>query len=110
MHYDGNNDNTLSSITFTGAPIGDLTYGWDDNKNKTSEDITGTMSDYGFNVGTAGYDDEDRLVAWNRADSNLDQSWDLSLVGGLEQHHRKRHSKAAHTALPTNYSPSPTKP
>ncbi|QEG41003.1 hypothetical protein [Roseimaritima ulvae] len=29
---------------------------------------------------TIGYDDEDRLVGWERADSNLDQSWDLSLV------------------------------
>ena len=76
-----NNDNTLTSITFTGAPIGNLTYGWDSNKNKTSEGITGTMSGYGFDVGTAGYDDEDRLVAWNRDDSQLNKSWDLSLVG-----------------------------
>ncbi|TWT80304.1 tRNA3(Ser)-specific nuclease WapA precursor [Planctomycetes bacterium CA13] len=53
----------------------------DANKNKTSETITGTMSGYGFNVGTSGYDDEDRLVNWNRSDSNLDQSWNLSLVG-----------------------------
>ena len=76
-----NNDNTLASITFTGAPVGDLTYSWDDNKNKTSETITGTMSNYGFNVGSSGYDDEDRLVAWNRADGALNKSWDLSLVG-----------------------------
>ncbi|WP_153558974.1 RHS repeat-associated core domain-containing protein [Roseimaritima sediminicola] len=39
------------------------------------------MSNYGFTVPTSGYDDEDRLVGWNRADSNLDQSWNLSLVG-----------------------------
>jgi len=76
-----NNDNTLASINFTGAPIDNLSYNWDANKNKTSEGITGTMSGYGFDVGTSGYDDEDRLVAWNRDDNNLDQAWNLSLVG-----------------------------
>ncbi|WP_419188013.1 hypothetical protein [Stieleria bergensis] len=76
-----NTDNTLSGISFTGASIGNLSYGWDANKNKTSETITGTMSNYGFDVGVSGYDDEDRLVNWSRDDSNLDQSWNLSLVG-----------------------------
>lgn len=61
-----NTDNTLASISFTGADIGDLAYGWDANKNKTSETIGGTMSGYGFSVGTTGYDDEDRLESWNR--------------------------------------------
>ncbi|WP_197455952.1 RHS repeat protein [Stieleria neptunia] len=76
-----NSDNTLSSISYTGAAIGNLSYGWDDNKNKTSESIAGTMSGYGFDVGISGYDDEDRLVNWERDDTNLDQSWNLSLVG-----------------------------
>ncbi|EMI28555.1 Rhs family protein [Rhodopirellula europaea SH398] len=76
-----NNDNTLASISFSGASIGNLSYGWDANKNKTSEGVTGTMSGYGFDVGTSGYDDENRLVSWERDDSNLDQSWNLSLVG-----------------------------
>ena len=76
-----NNDNTLASITFAGASIGNLTYGWDANKNKTSEGISGTMSGYGFDVGTSGYDDEDRLVNWQRDDNNLDQSWNLTAVG-----------------------------
>ncbi len=76
-----NNDNTLASINFTGASIGNLTYGWDNNKNKTSETITGTMSGYGFTTGTTGYDTEDRLVTWNRADNTLNKSWNLSLVG-----------------------------
>jgi len=53
----------------------------DNNKNKTSEAISGTMSGYGFDVGSSGYDEEDRLVNWERDDTNLDQSWDLSLVG-----------------------------
>ena len=74
-----NNDNTLASISFAGSDVGDLTYGWDDNKNKTSEDITGTMSGYGFN--STGYDNEDRLVSWNRTDNTLSKSWNLSLVG-----------------------------
>ncbi len=39
------------------------------------------MSGYGFTVGSSGYDDEDRLVNWERDDTNLDQSWGLSLVG-----------------------------
>ena len=57
-----NNDNTLASIGFSGAPTGHLIYNWDANENKTSEGITGTMSGYGFDVGTSGYDDENRLV------------------------------------------------
>ncbi|MFG0262106.1 MAG: RHS repeat-associated core domain-containing protein [Novipirellula sp. JB048] len=76
-----NTDNTLAGIAFTGASIGDLSYGWDANKNKTSEAIAGTMSGYGFDVGAAGYDDEDRLINWNRDDNALDQAWNLSLVG-----------------------------
>ena len=76
-----NSDNTLSSISFTGAPIGNLNYGWDDNKNKTSESITGTMSGYGFSVGANGYDTEDRLIAWTRNDNQLNQSWNLTAVG-----------------------------
>lgn len=39
------------------------------------------MSGYGFSVGSSGYDDEDRLVNWQRSDTNLDQSWNLSAVG-----------------------------
>jgi RHS repeat-associated protein len=58
-----------------------LTYGWDDNKNKTGETIAGTMSNYGFSIPTSGYDDEDRLVSYNRTDGNLDQTWSLSEVG-----------------------------
>ncbi|MDX1926575.1 MAG: RHS repeat-associated core domain-containing protein [Pirellulaceae bacterium] len=75
-----NTDNTLASISFTGASIGNLTYGWDANKNKTSEAIAGTMSNYGFTVPANGYDSEDRLVGFNRT-SGLTQSWNLSPVG-----------------------------
>ena len=75
-----NTDNTLASISFSGASIGNLTYGWDANKNKTSEAIAGTMSNYGFTVPSNGYDSEDRLVGFNRT-SGLTQSWSLSAVG-----------------------------
>ena len=77
-----NDDNTLSSIAYSGAAIGNLSYGWDLNRNKTSETIGGVMSGYGF---TASYDDEDRLTQWDRADTNLDQSWDLSAVGNWDK-------------------------
>ncbi|WP_182869636.1 RHS repeat-associated core domain-containing protein [Stieleria mannarensis] len=43
------------------------------------------MSGYGFDVGGSDYDDEDRLVNWERDDTNLDQSWDLSLVGDWDE-------------------------
>jgi RHS repeat-associated protein len=75
-------DNTLTSINFggSGTAIGNLTYAWDNNHNKTSETITGTMSNYGFTIPTNGYDNEDRLVSFNRT-SGLTQSWNLSAVG-----------------------------
>ena len=73
-----NDDNTLASISYSGAPVGDLSYTWDANKNKTSESISGIMSGYGF---SASYDAEDRLTSWDRADASLDQSWELSPVG-----------------------------
>ena len=76
-----NNDNTLASISYSGAAIGTYSYTWDVNKNKTAESITGVMSGYGFSVGANGYDAEDRLVNWDRSDANLDQAWDLSPVG-----------------------------
>ncbi len=69
----------LASISFSGAAIGNLTYGSDANKN--SEGISGTLSGYGFNVGGSCYDEEDRLVNWERSDNNLDQAWNLGLVG-----------------------------
>ncbi|GAB5407028.1 MAG: hypothetical protein Aurels2KO_52590 [Aureliella sp.] len=75
-----NSDNTLASISYSGASIGNLSYSWDDNKNKTAETISGTMSNYGFSIPTSGYDSEDRLATFNRT-SGLNQSWSLSAVG-----------------------------
>ncbi len=75
-------DNMLASISTPGVTT--LDYSYDANKNKTAEVIdggTGTMSQWGFSVPGTDYDDDDRLVNWNRDDGNQDQSWNLSLVG-----------------------------
>lgn len=72
-------ENLIASIANTA--VGTYSYGWDANHNKTAETITGAMANYGFTVPSGGYDDEDRLVEWNRDDSNLDQEWSLSDVG-----------------------------
>jgi len=74
-------DNTLAAINFSGAPIGNLAYAYDANKNKTTESIGGNMSGYGFTIPTGGYDSEDRLISYTRTDGALAQSWNLSPVG-----------------------------
>ena len=76
-----NTNNTLGSIQFGGAPIGDMAYSWDENENKTGETVTGVMSGYGFAIPTGGFDAEDRLVTRNRSDGNHDESWVLTSVG-----------------------------
>jgi RHS repeat-associated protein len=82
-----NSDNTLSTISFggNGTAIGNLTYTWDSNKNKTSETIGGVMSPYSFTQTGTTYDAEDRLTGFARAATSgtpqLSQSWNLSAVG-----------------------------
>ena len=82
-----NADNTLSTISFggSGTAIGNLTYTWDSNKNKTSETIGGVMSPYSFTQAGTTYDAEDRLTGFARAATSgtpqLSQSWNLSAVG-----------------------------
>ncbi len=39
------------------------------------------MSNFGFSVGVGGYDDENRLLNWDRNDGKLDQAWSRSAVG-----------------------------
>ncbi|MDY0167567.1 MAG: RHS repeat-associated core domain-containing protein, partial [Thermoguttaceae bacterium] len=56
-----------------------FSYTYDANKNKLTEGISAPMANYGFN--STAYDPADRLTAWNRTDGNLDQAWNLSLVG-----------------------------
>ena len=83
-------DNRLTSISTTqpgGAAnlVGDYSYAYDANGNKLSESITGVLASYGFTIPTSGgYDDDDRLTAWNRADGNQNQSWILSYVGNWQ--------------------------
>ncbi|MEQ1828687.1 MAG: hypothetical protein ABL921_22180, partial [Pirellula sp.] len=75
------NGNLLTGISFSSSSVGDLTYTWDSNKNKTSESISGTMSGYGFTQAGTACDDQDRLTGYARANSNLTQSWSLTSVG-----------------------------
>ncbi len=81
------------------AAVGNYTYGWEASPrrrprreergedavasliDKTSETITGAMSGYGFAVPTGGYDDQNRLTAWNRTNGTKNQAWALSPVG-----------------------------
>ena len=65
----------------TGTSIGNLSYTWDANKNKTSETIGGTMSGYGFTSAGTTYDDEDRLTGFARTSGTFNQSWNLTKVG-----------------------------
>ncbi len=76
-------DNLLTGISYggTGASIGNLSYTWDANKNKTSDGFGGTMSGYGFTAAGTSYDDEDRLTGYARASGTFTQSWNLTKVG-----------------------------
>ncbi len=80
-----NKDNLLANIATTnpGAnKVGAYAYTWDANRNKTAETITNSpLSGFGFSTGSNGYDNENRVTAWNRSDSNQNQTWNLSLVG-----------------------------
>ncbi|XZE21890.1 RHS repeat-associated core domain-containing protein [Pirellulaceae bacterium SH449] len=76
-------DNLLTGIKYggTGTAIGNLSYTWNANKNKTSETIGGTMSGYGFTSAGTSYDDEDRLTGYSRASGTFTQAWNLTPVG-----------------------------
>ena len=74
-------DNLLSGISYSNTSLGDLSYTWDANKNKTSETVTGVMSGYGFTSGGTTYDFEDRLTGYARASGTFNQSWNLTSVG-----------------------------
>jgi RHS repeat-associated protein len=74
-------DNLLSNISYSNTSIGNLSYSWDANKNKTAEAIDGIMSGYSFNASGTTYDFEDRLTAFARGNGTMTQSWNLSQVG-----------------------------
>jgi RHS repeat-associated protein len=75
------NDNLLSGISYSDTNIGNLSYTWDANKNKTSETIAGVMSGYGFTSAGTTYDFEDRLTGFARASGTFTQAWSLTSVG-----------------------------
>ncbi len=74
----GRQDNLPTAIN-AGVAGASFSYTYDANKNKLTEGISAPMANYGFN--STAYDPADRLTAWNRTDGNLDQAWNLSLVG-----------------------------
>ncbi|MDZ7619829.1 MAG: RHS repeat-associated core domain-containing protein [Patescibacteria group bacterium] len=74
----GRQDNLPTAIN-SGIPGASFTFTYDANKNKLTEGISTPMANFGFN--STAYDPADRLTAWNRTDGNLDQAWNLSLVG-----------------------------
>jgi len=76
-------DDTLASISTPNLP--GYSYSYDANKNKTGETITGVLQPYGFSTGAAGYDNANRLVAWDRTDGNKNQSWTLTGTGDWSQ-------------------------
>ena len=71
--------NLVASIA--NPAVGTYTYAYDANGNRTAETVSGVMAGYGWTTGPAGYDAEDRLVAWDRADGNRSLGWSLSAVG-----------------------------
>ncbi|MDZ7617491.1 MAG: RHS repeat-associated core domain-containing protein [Patescibacteria group bacterium] len=74
----GRQDNLPTAIN-SGVAGASFSYTYDANKNKLTEGISSPMANFGFN--STAYDPADRLTAWNRTDGNLDQAWNLSLVG-----------------------------
>ncbi len=122
-----NKDNLLASITTTnpGADkVGTYTYTWDANRNKTAETISNSpLTGFGFNTwcrkgvkahlperpcgccaqmsnDPIGYDNENRVTAWNRSDSNQNQTWNLSLVGDWNSFNQAGTSPFNQTRMP----------
>jgi RHS repeat-associated protein len=79
----GRQDDLITGISTPN--VTSFAYTYDANKNKLTETIGGVMQPYGFTVPQNGYDAADRLVGWNRDDSQKNQSWDLSLAGDWNQ-------------------------
>jgi RHS repeat-associated protein len=75
--YRGDN---LTATIATPTGITDFTYSWDVNKNKTAQTDAPIPTD----DQTYGYDDENRVTAFNRNNGDA-QAWNLSLVGDWQQ-------------------------
>ncbi len=67
------------------TPVGNFSFGWDANKNKTSETISGMLSGYGWSTGTTGFDDQNRLVSRNQGTggTQLIEAYALTPVGDM---------------------------
>jgi RHS repeat-associated protein len=65
-------------------PNGASAYSYDENKNRTADVIAGLLSGHSWTTGTSGFDDEDRLIARNQGSGNLQEEWELSLVGDFD--------------------------
>ena len=85
MAYDG--QNRLVSTTDRGGGVTRNNYDYCqlvslvDAENQMTAYAYKPLSGFGFSTGATGYDDEDRVKNWNRADGNQNQAWSLSLVG-----------------------------
>jgi YD repeat-containing protein len=66
----------VASISAPNMPSFGYTY--DGNSNKTAETITSVLAPYGFSTGASGYDSDDHLIAWDRADGNENEAWTLT--------------------------------
>jgi hypothetical protein len=73
----GRGDNLPTSIAT--PSVASFAYTYDPNKNKLTETLGSPLTNYGFN--STSYDDENRLVGWQRTDGNKTQFWNLSLAG-----------------------------
>ena len=84
-------------LAISNPTVGNYTYGWDANKNKTSETVTGSMSPYSS---TMNFDNQNRLTSWNRSNGDT-QSWALSAVNDW-QTFTKNGTAQARTHGPTH--------
>lgn len=77
-----NLDNTRNSISVAGKADISFTYGYDFNKNITSESSVGTaMSSYGFDTL---FDAIDRVTQWDRDNAADSQTWTLDKIGNWD--------------------------
>jgi RHS repeat-associated protein len=75
-----NVDNTLASITFPEHRLGRIPTAGTTTKIRHQR-LSGHDERLRIRGRLSGYDQEDRLLNWERTIQYLDQSWDLSLVG-----------------------------
>lgn len=75
-------DNLVTLID--AANVETLAYTYDANKNPTAEVRSGVMAPHSWSTGNTGFDDQNRLTNWSRANGDA-QSWQLSPVNDWQQ-------------------------